>query len=73
MGAQIAIGVSNATVTVKIGKEAIIRMLAHRDARVNTGILNIVIPGARILMMVTKKLIPVKVVPIPDNCTAHIQ
>lgn len=30
-------------VTVRIGNDAIIRTLAHRDARVNTGILNIVI------------------------------
>lgn len=43
MGTQIAIGVSNATVTVRIGKEAIIRMFAHRDAQLNTGILNMVI------------------------------
>ena len=60
-------------VTVRIGNEAIIRMLAHRDAQENTGILNMVMPGARILIMVTKKLIPVRVVPIPESCSAQIQ
>ena len=54
-------------VTVRIGNDAIIRTLAHRDAQVNTGILNIVIPGARIFRMVTKKLIPVRVVPTPES------
>ena len=59
--------------TVSTGKEAIISTLVHNDAQVNTGILNIVIPGARIFSMVTKKLIPVSVVPIPDSWSVHIQ
>lgn len=50
-----------------------ISTLAHKEAQVKTGILNIVIPGARIFRIVTKKLIPVNVVPIPESCNAHIQ
>ncbi|AJX42625.1 hypothetical protein BG99_3094 [Burkholderia mallei] len=38
---------------------------------VNTGIFISVMPGARIRMIVTKKLIAVISVPTPDICSAH--
>ncbi|OIR34865.1 hypothetical protein BHG03_25965 [Klebsiella pneumoniae] len=46
-------------VTVRIGNEAIIRMLAHRDAQENTGILNMVMPGfhsARIVALTAQQV-----------------
>ena len=65
--------VNSAIVTVRIGKEMMIRMLAHREAHVNTGIFIIGIDGVRMRRMVAKKFTPVKVVPTPDICSAHIQ
>ncbi len=60
-------------VAVRIGNEAIIRTLAHSDVQVKIGMRNRVMPLVRIFRMVTKKLMPVSVVPIPDICSAHIQ
>ncbi|MNE28026.1 hypothetical protein D3C80_1214530 [compost metagenome] len=60
-------------VTVRIGKEAMIRMLAHRAVQVNTGRRIMVMPGARIRMMVAKKLTPVSRVPRPEICRLQIQ
>ncbi len=42
--------------------------LVHRAVQVNTGIFMRFMPGARILMMVTIRLMPDKVVPTPAIC-----
>lgn len=73
MGAQIAIQVSSAMVTVRIGKETMIRTLVHSAAQVNTGIFIIGMPGARIFRMVAKKFTPVSRVPRPEICRLQIQ
>ena len=48
-----------------------ISTLVQSAVHVNTGIFIQVMPGARIFTMVTKKLIPVSKVPMPDNCRLH--
>ncbi|MNS85295.1 hypothetical protein D3C72_1191570 [compost metagenome] len=60
-------------VTVRIGKETMIRTLVHRAAQVNTGIFIRGMPGARIFMMVAKKFTPVNRVPRPEICRLQIQ
>ena len=45
--------------------------LLHKAVQVNTGIFIIVMPGARILMMVVTMLIADSVVPTPAICSAH--
>ncbi len=57
---------NNANVTVKIGKaKMIIRQVVKTDHE-NKGIRISFMPGARILRMVTRKLIPVVKLPIPE-------
>jgi peroxiredoxin len=53
---------------VRIGNVAMISTFEHNAVHVNTGIFISDMPGARIRMMVTKKLIPVINVPTPDSC-----
>ena len=48
-------------------------MLLQKAVQVNRGIRIKVIPGARRLRMVTTKLMPVSVVPMPLIKTAHNQ
>jgi hypothetical protein len=55
-----------------MGKEATISTLAQVQVQVKIGICISFMPGARILMMVTRKLIAVSVVPIPDICSAQV-
>ena len=50
---------------VSTGKLATIRTFAHSEVQQNTGSFIMVMPGARILMMVAIRLIPDKVVPTP--------
>ena len=56
-------------VTVRIGNAAMIRMAVHRMVQVKMGMRIQVMPGARILTMVTKKLTPVSRVPRPVSCS----
>ena len=49
-----------------------IRMLVQSAVQVNTGMRISVMPGARILRMVTKKLTPVSSVPMPEICSAQM-
>ncbi len=64
---------SIAHTTVSAGKAKAIRMLAQSDVHVK-GVMRIkVMPGARRLRMVTTKLMPVRVVPMPLIRIAHIQ
>ena len=49
-----------------------IRMLVKVQVQVKTGIFISVMPGARILNTVTRKLTPVSSVPSPDNCSAQM-
>ena len=60
-------------VAVRIGKEMMMSTLVQNAVQVKTGIRIIVMPGARILSMVTKKLTPVSRVPIPEICRLQIQ
>lgn len=48
-----------------------ISTFVQRAVHVNTGIFIRVMPGARILMIVTKKFTPVSSVPTPEICSAH--
>ncbi len=64
---------SKAHTTVRAGKAKVIRMLVQRAVQVNSGIRIKVIPGARLFRMVTTKLMPVSVVPMPLISTAHSQ
>ena len=57
--------VSSSKAAVITGNEMIINTLEVSDAQVKMGIFIRFIPGARIFMMVTKKLMPARVVPIP--------
>ncbi|MNP16603.1 hypothetical protein D3C76_1090070 [compost metagenome] len=63
---------NNASVTVKIGKANKIMIQVENTDHVNIGIFIHFMPGARILMMVTRKLIPVAREPIPEICIPHI-
>ena len=47
-------------------------MLAKVQVQVKIGICISFMPGARILNTVTRKLIPVSNVPIPDICNAQM-
>ena len=58
---------SRVMVAVKIGKTVTTKIMLHKDVQVNMGIRIRVIPGALILRIVTIKLIPPIVVPIPDT------
>lgn len=60
--------VISASVTVRIGNANTMMKAVINVVHVNIGMRRSVMPGARILMMVTTKLIPVKSVPIPDIC-----
>ena len=64
---------SSAHTTVRAGKAKVIRMLEHSAVQVNSGMRIKVMPGARRLMMVTMKLIPVSVEPMPLIRIAHSQ
>ncbi len=44
----------------------------HKDVQVKIGMSINFMPGARILMMVTKKLTPVRSVPKPEICNAQM-
>ena len=59
--------------TVKAGNAKIISTLVTSTVQVNSGRRSSVMPGARHLMMVTRKLMPVMVEPIPEISTAHSQ
>ncbi len=48
-----------------MGNAAMMRMVVHSAVQLKTGIFMRVMPGALIVMMVTKKLIPVRSVPTP--------
>ncbi|MNW68335.1 hypothetical protein D3C74_470780 [compost metagenome] len=63
---------SNASVTVKIGNANKIMIQVENTDHVNIGSFIHFMPGARILMMVTIKLIPVAREPIPDIWIPHI-
>lgn len=57
---------NSANVTVRIGNAKIIVTQLENTDHVNIGIFIKVIPGARILIIVTIKLIPVAKLPIPE-------
>jgi len=59
-------------VAVKIGKAKSTRIMAHKAVHENTGNFIMVMPGQRILRMVTAKLTPDSKLPIPDICSAQI-
>src|SRR3990167_5804070 len=61
------------SVTVKIGKANATSDMLHSTDHAKIGIFISVMPGARILNIVTIKLIPDNKLPIPDICSAHIQ
>ena len=48
-----------------------ISTLVHSAVQVNTGIFIMVMPGARILMIVASRLMPESVVPTPAICRDH--
>ena len=54
---------------VSTGKEATISALVHSEVQTKIGIFISVMPGARILTMVTSRLIPDSVVPTPAICS----
>jgi len=56
-----------------MGKAKMMRMLVSSAVQVNSGIRMSFMPGARILMMVTRKLMPVRSVPTPDIWMDHSQ
>lgn len=60
--------ISSANPTVNGGKANKISEEVTNVVHVNIGIRIYVIPGARILIIVTRKLIPPISVPIPDIC-----
>ncbi len=64
---------SRAATTVSAGKAKAIRTLVQSAVQVNSGIRISVMPGARLLRMVTMKLMPVSVEPMPLISTAQIQ
>jgi hypothetical protein len=51
------------------GKIAPIKMLVISDIQTKTGIFITSMPGARMRRMVTMKLIPASVVPMPESCS----
>ena len=59
--------------TVIAGKAKAIRIAVHSAVQVNSGMRIRNIPGARFLRMVTMKLMPVRVEPMPEISTAQIQ
>ena len=59
--------------TVRAGKAKIIKMLVQSPVQVKSGMRIKVMPGARSLMIVTIKLMPVRVEPTPEIKTAHSQ
>jgi hypothetical protein len=64
---------SIASVAVRIGKAKIMSTNVPTALQMNMGIFMRVIPGQRILKMVTKKFTPERRLPIPAICTLHIQ
>ena len=64
---------SSAHTTVRAGKAKIIRTLVQRAVQANNGIRIKFMPGARRLRIVTTKLMPVSVVPMPLIRIAHNQ
>ena len=64
---------SIAHTTVRAGKAKVIRTLEHKAVQVNSGMRMNVMPGARCLKMVTMKLMPVSVEPMPLIRIAHSQ
>ena len=64
---------SIAQATVRAGNAKIIKTEVMNTVQVRSGMRNIVMPGARHLMIVTRKLMPVMVEPKPDMSTAQIQ
>ena len=63
---------SSSSTAVSTGKAATISTLVHRAVQVNTGIFIRLMPGARILMMVTSRLMPDSKVPTPAICKAQM-
>ena len=63
---------SKPNTAVSTGNDATIRMLVHSAVQVKMGIFIMPMPGARILMMVTSKLIPDSNVPTPASCSAQM-
>ena len=63
--------ISSAKAPVRAGKIAIASTWLHSAVQQNTGIFIIVMPGARILMMVVTMLMADNVVPTPAICSAH--
>src|SRR5258708_37566643 len=61
------------SVMVSIGKAEMMRTILQSDVHTNIGIFMSVIPGARILRTVTRKLTPESKLPRPDICKLHIQ
>ena len=64
--------VSMPSTAVSTGNAATIRMLVHREVQVNTGIFIRLMPGARILTMVTSRFTPDNSVPTPAICKAQM-
>jgi hypothetical protein len=62
----------SARAAVSTGKDATISALVHSAVQVKTGIFIRFMPGARILMMVTIRLMPDSVVPTPAICSAQM-
>ena len=63
---------SMASTAVNTGKAATISTLVHREVQVNTGIFIRLMPGARILTMVTSRFTPDSSVPTPAICNAQM-
>ena len=59
--------------TVRAGNAKAMRTLTYSAVQVNSGMRISSIPGARFLIIVTTKLIPVSVEPMPLTTTAHSQ
>ena len=64
--------ISKASTAVSTGNAATISTLVHNAVQVKIGIFIMVMPGARILMMVAIKLIPDSDVPTPAICKAQM-
>src|SRR3981189_1260367 len=64
---------SIAHTTVRAGKAKVIRKLEHKAVHVNSGMRMNVMAGARCVKMVTMKLMPVSVEPMPLIRIAHRQ
>ena len=64
---------SSANVTVRIGKAKATSVMLASTLQANIGIFISVMLGARILSIVTRKFMPLSILPTPAICNDHIQ